>query len=326
MLEDAGPPGRSTEPIGPWNVRVRRFFDACGARIEPRRSGDLYLAKSQLAEYEAKRDFAKTGEPRGRGKVPGSKQPRFVIQKHAATRLHYDLRLELDGVFKSWAVTKGPSLDPHDKRLAVEVEDHPLDYGDFEGTILKGQYGGGTVQLWDRGRWEYEGSGGPEEALRKGELKFKLDGKRLKGSWVLVRMRGDKFKGKRNSWLLIKHRDEFERKDDGNALLKEDRSIASGRSMAAIAAGKGRSPKPFMRSHDVKLQPNAVWDSNTGDAAELRAEGKTTKNTASGPTAKKPTGKKAGCCQPSWRRSYARWLNAPHRVRGRRQRTRRLGN
>src|ERR1700704_2390014 len=133
------------------------------------------LATSKLAEYEAKRDFAKTEEPSGRGKVPASKRLRFVIQKHAATRLHYDLRLELDGVFKSWAVTKEPSLDPHDKRLAVEVEDHPLEYGDL---IPEVQYGGGTVQVSDRGYWEYEGSGSLEEALRKRKLKFKLDGKR----------------------------------------------------------------------------------------------------------------------------------------------------
>jgi bifunctional non-homologous end joining protein LigD len=115
-------------------------------------------------------------------RIAASRQLRFVIQKHDATRLHYDLRLELDGVFKSCAVTKGPSLDLHDKRLAVEVEDHPLDYGDFEGTIPKGQYGGGTVQLWDRGYWAYEGQGSAEDALLEGELKFKLDGHPLKGS------------------------------------------------------------------------------------------------------------------------------------------------
>ena len=240
------------------------------------------LATSKLAEYEAKRDFAKTEEPSGRGKVPASKRLRFVIQKHAAKRLHYDLRLELGGVFKSWAVTKGPSLDPHDKRLAVEVEDHPLEYGDFEGTIPEGQYGGGTVQIWDRGYWAYEGSGSPEEALRKGELKFKLDGQRLKGSWVLVRMSGDKFKGKRNSWLLIKHRDEFAREGDGDAALEEDRSVASGRSMAEIAAGKGRSPKSFMLSGGSKLRPDAVWDSNRGDAGDLPADGMTTQSKASG--------------------------------------------
>src|SRR5215472_8213691 len=166
------------------------------------------VARSKLATYEAKRDFTKTTEPKGRGEVAASARPRFVIQKHAARRLHYDFRLELDGVFKSWAVTKGPSLDPHDKRLAVEVEDHPLDYGDFEGNIPEGQYGGGTVQLWDRGYWHAEGSLSPAEALRKGELKFALDGEQLKGSWVLVRMRGARFNSKRPSWLLIKHRDQ----------------------------------------------------------------------------------------------------------------------
>ena len=164
--------------------------------IDPEAVG---LAKSKLAEYEAKRDFAKTEEPSGRAKVGAFERLRFVIQKHAAKQLHYDLRLELGGVFKSWAITKGPSLDRRDKRLAVEVEDHPLDYGDFEGTIPEGQYGGGTVQIWDRGYWTYEGSRSPEEALLRGELKFALDGQRLKGSWVLLRMRGDKFKGKRNS-------------------------------------------------------------------------------------------------------------------------------
>src|ERR1700719_673207 len=236
----------------------------------------------KLRTYRAKRDFTRTVEPSGENKIFPSKRPRFVIQKHDTSRLHYDLRLELDGVFKSWAVTKGPSLDPHDKRLAVEVEDHPLDYGDFEGTIPEGQYGGGTVQIWDRGYWEYEGSGSPEEALRQGELKFKLGGQRLKGSWVLVRMRGDKFKGKRNSWLLIKHRDEFAREGDGDAAPEEDRSVASGRSMAEIAAGKDRSPKSFMLSGGSKLRPDAVWDSNRGDAGDLPADGLTTQSKASG--------------------------------------------
>ena len=150
-------------------------------------------------------------------RIPVAPSPRlrFVIQKHAARRLHYDLRLELGGVFKSWAVTRGPSLDPHDRRLAVEVEDHPLDYGDFEGTIARGQYGGGTVQLWDRGFWQPEGALDPGAALAKGDFKFTLEGERLHGSWVLVRMKHDRMHGKRTNWLLIKHRDEYARDSDG---------------------------------------------------------------------------------------------------------------
>ncbi len=200
----------------------------------------------KLSTYRAKRDFGTTAEPRG-GQGAATPGRRFVIQKHDATRLHYDFRLELDGVFKSWAVTKGPSLDPHDKRLAVEVEDHPLEYGDFEGTIPQGQYGGGTVQIWDRGTWAPEGDKTPEQALADGDLKFTLDGERLHGSWVLVRMKHDRFGGKRVNWLLIKHRDAAAREGDGDALLAEDRSVASGRTMAAIAAGQGPAPRPFMR-------------------------------------------------------------------------------
>jgi bifunctional non-homologous end joining protein LigD len=202
-------------------------------------------ASRKLSRYRAKRDFSRSAEPSGTKTSPRSDRLRFVVQKHAARRLHYDLRLELGGVFKSWAVTKGPSLDPADKRLAVEVEDHPLDYGDFEGTIPKGQYGGGTVQLWDRGYWQPIGAA-PQRALAAGDLKFELDGERLHGSWVLVRMRGDRYGGKRTNWLLIKHRDAYARPGDHDALLAQDRSVSSGRPMATIAAGKGRAPKPFM--------------------------------------------------------------------------------
>jgi bifunctional non-homologous end joining protein LigD len=228
------------------------------------------LAVSELAEYEAKRDFAKTDEPSGRRKVAASTRLRFVIQKHDASRLHYDFRLEADGVFKSWAVTKGPSLDPHDKRLAIEVEDHPLDYGDFEGTIPKSEYGGGTVQLWDRGYWEPEGGADPAAALRKGELKFRLDGRRLRGSSVLVRMRSDRFKSKRNSWLLIKHRDEFARPGDDDALLDDDRSVASGRTMAVIAARKGHAPRSFI-DEARQSQSNAAWNSHNAASTEKPA-------------------------------------------------------
>ena len=227
---------------------------------------------SKLSKYHAKRDFTKTAEPRGQSSPKKGKRLRFVIQKHAATRLHYDLRLELDGVFKSWAVTRGPSLDPQDKRLAVEVEDHPLDYGDFEGTIPKGQYGGGTVLLWDRGYWEPEGNETPEEALAKGDLKFTLEGERLHGSWVLVRMKNDRTGGKRTNWLLIKHRDAFSRDGNGDAILADDTSIASGRTMAAITEGKGKGPKPFMLAGSGPSEPDAVWDSNHGSAAEKRRQ------------------------------------------------------
>ncbi|MET4171917.1 bifunctional non-homologous end joining protein LigD [Bradyrhizobium sp. LA6.1] len=211
----------------------------------------------KLSTYRQKRDFEKTPEPSGKTAVAPSAQRRFVIQKHDATRLHYDLRLEFDGVFKSWAVTKGPSLDPHDKRLAVEVEDHPLDYGDFEGTIPEGQYGGGTVMLWDRGTWESED---PERGFQKGDLKFTLHGDKLHGSWVLVRMRHDRTGGKRTNWLLIKHRDEYASESDD--ILSEDKSVASGRAMAEIADGKGRAPKPFMLAKGAKVKADAVWQSN----------------------------------------------------------------
>ncbi|HUK09616.1 MAG TPA: DNA ligase D [Stellaceae bacterium] len=222
------------------------------------------MAKSTLATYRAKRDFSKTAEPSGTATVVAAKRLRFVIQKHDATRLHFDFRLELDGVFKSWAVTKGPSLDPADKRLAVEVEDHPLDYGDFEGTIPKGQYGGGTVQLWDRGYWEVEGKKSPQGALAAGDLKFHLEGERLHGSWVLVRMRRRENE-KRNNWLLIKHRDAWAREGDQSALIEDDRSVASGRTLAQIAAGKGRAPRPFMLKGGAKARADAVWHSNRED-------------------------------------------------------------
>ncbi|HEX3666278.1 MAG TPA: DNA ligase D [Rhizomicrobium sp.] len=214
----------------------------------------------KLARYQAKRDFNKTDEPSGEADVPSAARLRFVVQKHAARRLHYDFRLELDGVFKSWAVTKGPSLDPHVRRLAVEVEDHPLEYGDFEGTIPQGQYGGGTVLLWDRGYWMPEGDATPQAQLRKGDLKFVVAGEKMRGGWVLVRMR--RGEEKRTNWLLIKHHDGNENDKDGDALLSLDRSVASGRSMEAIAEGRGRGPKPFMkRSHKV-AKADAVWQSN----------------------------------------------------------------
>jgi len=195
--------------------------------------------QEKLAEYHRKRDFTKTAEPRG-GTRKKTKDLAFVIQKHAASRLHFDLRLELDGVMKSWAVPKGPSLDPSVKRLAMQVEDHPIEYNVFEGTIPQGEYGGGTVMVWDEGTYQYGGKEpDPIEGLRrgyeKGDFKFVLKGKRLKGSWVLVRTRrGDP---KRPQWLLIKHRDEFA--EPGSDIVAEiTTSAVTGRTMEEIAEGK----------------------------------------------------------------------------------------
>ena len=187
-----------------------------------------------LQTYVAKRDFSKTREPRGaRAKRRGNA---FVIQKHAARRLHYDFRLELDGVLKSWAVTKGPSLVPGDKRLAVEVEDHPIDYQDFEGTIPQGQYGGGAVLVWDRGVWAPHGDA--HKGLAKGKLDFELAGEKLKGMWHLVRMRSAAGE-KRNNWLLIKARDAGAReRDEADILEQRPESVLSGRTIEEIAADK----------------------------------------------------------------------------------------
>ena len=184
-----------------------------------------------LDEYRRKRDFKKTPEPPPRRAKGRSAQLSYLIQKHDATRLHYDFRLEFNGVLLSWAVTKGPSLNPADKRLAVRTEDHPLSYGSFEGTIPQGQYGGGTVMLWDEGTWEP--SDDPSAGLQKGHLSFVLHGERLKGGWDLIRMRGQ---GKRENWLLIKKNDDEARRD-GDVLEEQLSSVKTGRSMDEIAGG-----------------------------------------------------------------------------------------
>jgi bifunctional non-homologous end joining protein LigD len=197
-------------------------------------------SRDLLAEYKAKRDFAKTPEPKA--KREQAKGNSFVIQKHAARRTHFDFRLEKDGVLKSWAVTRGPSLDPHEKRLAVMTEDHPLEYGGFEGVIPKGEYGGGPVMIWDRGTWEPIGD--PDEGLARGDLKFRLHGDRLNGDFVLVRMKPRKEDRGRQNWLLIKKRDEYA--GDGNEPTQEfDTSVKSGRTMEQILTGD-----------------SAVWTSN----------------------------------------------------------------
>jgi bifunctional non-homologous end joining protein LigD len=187
-----------------------------------------------LTEYRAKRDFKRTPEPPPkRKKAPGNS---FVIQKHAARRTHYDFRLEHDGVLKSWAVTKGPSLDPAEKRLAVRTEDHPLEYGGFEGVIPQGEYGAGPVMIWDKGTWEPIGD--PDEGLAKGSLKFRLHGDRLKGDYALVRMQPRKG-GARENWLLIKRRDDYAQ-EGIEPTETYHTSAVSGRSMDQIEQGEAR--------------------------------------------------------------------------------------
>ncbi len=214
--------------------------------------------REQLREYRRKRDFVRTPEPEGeapgpaptksgpaRRARPSRKRLRFVVQKHDASHLHYDFRLELDGVLKSWAVPKGPSLDPGVRRLAMEVEDHPLDYGRFEGTIPEDEYGGGTVMLWDRGTYRPEApvrGRDPQEILReqyeRGDLKIFLRGERLQGGFVLVRMK----RPGRPQWLLIKHRDEFAR--PGSDIEREaTTSVKTGRDLDEIARARKRRRK-----------------------------------------------------------------------------------
>ena len=212
-----------------------------------------------LRAYRSKRDFERTREPPG-GTVPAIEGHSFVIQKHAARRLHYDFRLELDGVLKSWAVTRGPSLVPGEKRLAVEVEDHPLEYGTFEGTIPKGQYGGGSVLVWDRGTWAPEGD--PRKGLAKGHLDFRLDGEKLKGRWHLVRM-APRDHEKRTNWLLIKANDEEARDaSDPDILVDEPQSVVSGREIEDIGEG------------------DEVWDSSSGRQGPSGAKPRTSKTRA----------------------------------------------
>ncbi len=220
----------------------------------------------ELKAYRSKRNFAATPEPKGKQTRAKAGTPlRYLIQRHAATRLHYDFRIEHDGVLKSWAVTKAPSRDPTVKRLAVEVEDHPIDYGTFEGTIPKGSYGAGTVQLWDRGRWTSQNADF-DDALKKGVIKIELDGERLKGGWALVRLKSDRGRpSTRNNWLLIKEKDAHAVAGEGDALAAIDASVATGRSLAEIAQGKRQwtSSKPSHLEAPAKLTPTASTKQTT---------------------------------------------------------------
>ena len=231
-----------------------------------------------LNTYHAKRQFGVTAEPKG--KVARRRGHAFVIQKHATTRLHYDLRLELDGVMKSWAVTRGPSLVPDEKRLAVEVEDHPVEYNKFEGTIPQGEYGGGTVMIWDRGSWQPEDD--PHAGLKKGHLAFILDGEKLHGGWHLVRMHrrpGEK----RNNWLLIKQHDGAERTArDKDILVEKPLSVASGRSMDEIAAGATKKGKKNSAAKTSRRRSEATM------AAISRRSGKRHERGEGGATTQRP--------------------------------------
>ena len=192
----------------------------------------------KLKEYRKKRHFDVTPEPRGAGNVreKGKQSLIYIVQKHVASHLHYDFRLEWNGVLLSWAVPKGPSLDPGVKRLAMQTEDHPVEYAGFEGVIPEGQYGGGTVMLWDRGTWEPE-TPDVGASLRAGEVKFTLHGTKLQGAWVLVRTRSIGKDPTRSAWLLIKHRDQYASAND--VTQEKPRSIASHRLLAEIARDEG---------------------------------------------------------------------------------------
>lgn len=208
-------------------------------------------AAEQLKEYQRKRDFEKTAEPSGAStrarkasRSAAVNELQFVIQKHAATQLHYDLRLEIDGVMKSWAVPKGPSADPGVKRLAMQVEDHPIEYNTFEGTIPSGEYGGGTVMLWDNGTYEIENpaeddmNSAAHDHYERGDLKIDFHGKRIKGSYALVRTRGFGRSASKPSWLLIKHRDDEARPESESSLTgKYVKSVTTNRTMDEIAEG-----------------------------------------------------------------------------------------
>jgi bifunctional non-homologous end joining protein LigD len=269
-----------------------------------------------LEEYKRKRDFKQTPEPPPKLGKPGTR--RFVVQKHRATRLHYDFRLEMEGVLKSWAVPKGPSLDPADKRLAMQVEDHPVSYFDFEGTIPEGNYGAGTVMVWDVGTWEPEGDA--HEMLAKGDLKFRLDGQKLKGSFALIHIKSRNPGSKGTEWLLIKHRDAYV--EPGYDIDKFDYSVLTKRSLKQIAgdeesaewtsskkvAGRGTSSKNDWLADSIAK----------ADAKKARATKKSTKASAAMTvTAPKPAAKKSAAsasAKPAANSKAVKKKSAPKRA------------
>jgi bifunctional non-homologous end joining protein LigD len=224
----------------------------------------------KLKEYRKKRQFDSTPEPRG-SSAPARKAGGllvYVVQKHISSHLHYDFRLEWQGVLLSWAVPKGPSLDPVVKRLAVQTEDHPLEYAKFEGVIPEGQYGAGTVMLWDRGNWQPENSD-VDASLQKGEIKFSLYGKKLQGSWVLVRTRGFGSNPARSTWLLIKHRDRYATTKD--VTQEEPRSVASQRLLAEIAGDEGGDiERASLGDPGIKARRATTSQSGSGRIARAR--------------------------------------------------------
>jgi bifunctional non-homologous end joining protein LigD len=223
-----------------------------------------------LEKYKEKRNFRISPEPPGESGAAAHAKSDFlyVVQKHRASQLHYDFRLEFKGVLLSWAVPKGPSLDPSVKRLAMRVEDHPLDYGNFEGTIPEGEYGGGTVMVWDTGEWVPE-SANIEAALQKGDLKFTLHGKKLRGSWVLVRTRGFGSRAD-NSWLLIKHRDKYASGKD--ITIEQPRSVLSKRLLIDIARENGGDVEKASTGDPGKARKPSKSGPPKGSAKRKRAK------------------------------------------------------
>src|SRR5712691_12809074 len=245
-MQDVGSRESSTQPTAAGTI--------VAARDKTPRSASR---RDPLADYRQKRDFSRTAEPEPtRGKGDGRE---FVVQKHDARRTHYDLRLELNGTLKSWAVTRGPSLIVGEKRLAVRTEDHPMEYLDFEGNIPKGEYGGGAMIVWDRGRWT--AAFDPEKGLAKGHLEFTLDGARLKGRWHLVRMRprpGEK----KEQWLLIKAEDEFARPAGAPDITEETTSFLSGRTTEELAATAELRKDHAGRARVIKARALPVPDAS----------------------------------------------------------------